>query len=280
MDYTSNFLIREKNKIHYITYPNEGPALLMMHGLTANAHAFTGLVHAGLKDSFHLISVDLRGRGLSSKLAFGYSIADHASDIIALLHHLQIESIHLCGHSFGGLLASYLAFHHPERIKKIIILDAAPEMNPKAGEMLGPALARLDQRFENFDTYIETIQKAPYITFWDEHMHEYYKADVATEADGTVEPISNLADIAQVITHTSKEPWQQYFTEIPHETLLVNAVDHYTLNEPLLPEHKADEIASKMKNATLIKVHGNHQTMLYGEYAKEIQQKITEFILD
>jgi pimeloyl-ACP methyl ester carboxylesterase len=47
-------------KMHYIEYKNDKPKILLMHGLTANAHAFEGLIRAGLTDHFHVFSIDFR----------------------------------------------------------------------------------------------------------------------------------------------------------------------------------------------------------------------------
>ncbi|MBP6624530.1 MAG: alpha/beta hydrolase [Chitinophagaceae bacterium] len=266
--------------LHYLHYANESlPKLLLMHGLTANAHAFGGLIQAGLAKQFEVISVDLRGRGLSAKPAFAYSIREHAEDIIGLLDNLNIESIYLCGHSFGGLLSTYLAYHFPDRVQEVIVLDAAPEMNPKVAEMLVPAISRLDIRFDNFDAYIEKVKQAPYIHFWDDAMLHYYEADVATAADGSVEPRSSIADITQIAIASSKEPWATYFEEMKQRTLLLNAVEEYTLGQPLLPDFLAKKIVQKMKNASYLEVGGNHQTMLYGEHANEIVRAIQDFLL-
>jgi len=119
--YSSHVVPVNEIELHYIHYKSDAPTLLLMHGLTANAHAFDGLINAGLQESFNILSVDLRGRGLSSKTAFRYSIQDHAEDIIQWLDALQIETISVCGHSFGGLLSTHLAFHYPERFDKLII---------------------------------------------------------------------------------------------------------------------------------------------------------------
>lgn len=264
--------------LHYIEYKNDKPKLLLLHGLTANAHAFEGLIQSGLSDHFHIYSIDFRGRGLSSKTAFKYSIRNHAEDVIALLDYLHIDKISVCGHSFGGLISSYLAFHFANRISKVIILDAAPKMNPNAGEMLAPALSRIDKRFENFDTYIESVKQAPYLTEWDDAMLVYYRADTAAAEDGSVEPISNLADIVQVATHVSKEDWNLYFTSIEQCCLLVCALDDYTLSQPLLPNHLAYQIVEKMKNVQYVEMHGNHQTMLYGKHAQFLVQAIVDFM--
>jgi pimeloyl-ACP methyl ester carboxylesterase len=264
--------------LHYIEYKNEKPKLLLLHGLTANAHAFEGLIQADLSDHFHIYSIDFRGRGLSDKTPFKYSIRHHAEDIIALLDYLQIDQISVCGHSFGGLVSTYLAYHFAQRISKVIVLDAAPKMNPNAGEMLGPALGRIDKRFENFDVYIESVKQAPYLTEWDEAMLVYYRADTATAEDGSVEPISNLADIVQVATHVAKEDWNLYFTSIEQPCLLVCALDDYTLSQPLLPNHLALQIVAKMKNSQYVEMHGNHQTMLFGKHAKFLVNAIVDFM--
>jgi pimeloyl-ACP methyl ester carboxylesterase len=278
MIYSDHFAQVNNIDLHYIQYENKHPKLLLLHGLTANAHAFHGLIKAGLHEHFSVISVDQRGRGLSSKPAFAYSIHDHALDVIGLLDHLEIEKIHICGHSFGGLMASYLAYHYPERFNQIVILDAAPKMNPNTPEMLAAALSRIDERYPSFDNYLSTVKKAPYLTFWDEAMLEYYKADVATAEDGSVEPRSNLADIGQIAYNVSQEPWDTYFQGLEQHSLLINALDDYTLSQPLLPDHLAKEAVESMKNGKYQAIDGNHQTMLFGEPGAELLNQLRAFI--
>jgi pimeloyl-ACP methyl ester carboxylesterase len=274
----SNFAEVNQIKLHYIEYKNDKPQLLLLHGLTANAFAFNGMVESGLKNDFSIISVDQRGRGLSTKTAFNYSINDHALDIIGLLDHLHIEKVHLCGHSFGGLLATHLSYYYPDRFDKTIILDAAPEMNPNTPEMLAAALSRIDAHYTNFDEYLNYVKQAPYLTFWDEHMLPYYQADVAVAKNGSVESRSNLADIMLISMGVANEDWTTNFSEMKQKSLLIVAVDDYTLNQPLLPTFKAKEIIQKMQDCKYAEVNGNHQTMLFGKGAIEINTLITQFI--
>jgi pimeloyl-ACP methyl ester carboxylesterase len=263
--------------LHAIEYRNEHPPLLLLHGLTANAHAFHGLISAGLATHFSVLSIDQRGRGLSTKTAFAYSIRNHAEDVIALLDTLQIDTISICGHSFGGLMATYLAWQYPERFDRIIILDAAPEMNPNTPQMLAPALSRIDHRYPDFIHFIEEVKKAPYLNFWDDAMLVYYQADVKTAEDGSVEPRSNIADIVQIATHVSKENWHTYFTEMQQPSLLIVATDDYTLEQPLLPTMLAKKIYREMKQCTYVEVLGNHQTMLFGAGANQIIYALVHF---
>lgn len=266
-------------RLHYLDNEGSGPLLLLLHGLTANAHAFDGLLAAGLGDHFHTISVDLRGRGLSDQPATGYTMKEHAADIIALLDVLQVEQAVICGHSFGAFLGLYLAAHYPDRVEKLILMDAAVNMHPKTKEMLGPALARLGQQFASFETYLSKVKQAPYLGFWDEQMLSYYEADVSTNADGTVTPRSKPEQMMEAILKGSLgEPWAELIKDNQKPSLLINAPGIYTMNAALLPRDLAMETVNMMHNCRYAAVPGNHQTMLYGEGARQIVTAITGFL--
>ena len=111
-------------KLHYLDYPGDGPAVVLAHGLTANCRSFD-VVAGHLAPRLRVIAPDLRGRGASDKPATGYTMADHAADVLGLLDALGLERVVMGGHSFGGLLSLYIAANHPERVERVLILDAA-----------------------------------------------------------------------------------------------------------------------------------------------------------
>jgi pimeloyl-ACP methyl ester carboxylesterase len=275
---TDHFIQTNNINLHYIAHKGDGPLLLLMHGLTANAHAFDGVVAAGLNKSFQVISPDLRGRGLSDHPAFHYSFEDHARDIIGLLDHLGVEKILMGGHSFGGLLSYYIAANYPDRVEKLVILDAAARMNPNAAEMLSFTFSRFNVVYPSFEDYIAQVKLAPYNDIWDKEMLSYYRADVKDNPDGTVQPRSNLTDIIEISYCVANISWPYYIERIKQPTLLINALDNYTLGEPLLPDNYAKETVAMMKNAKYIAVDGNHQTMLYGDGARQIQKAVREWL--
>jgi pimeloyl-ACP methyl ester carboxylesterase len=276
----TNHTIKTNNiDLHYIEHnPKGSPTLVLIHGLTANAHAFDGLIAHGLTKHFHLISPDLRGRGLSSKPAFRYTLEDHAQDILGLLDHLNIAKALLGGHSYGGLLSVYLAANYPDRVEKLIILDAAAEMNPNAPAMLGPTLSRLDKTFPSYESYLAEMKASPQNTFWDKNMETYYRADANTREDGTVNPYPNLANIVEVAMGVAQQPWIQTFEEVKQPALLVNGLDDYTMEAPLLPDFKAKETVALMQDCKYVAVDGNHHTMLYGDNAAHVVQAIEDFL--
>jgi len=280
MPYKDHFIHTNRIRLHYIEYKTKEhlPPLLLLHGLTANAHTFDGLIYKGLAEKYHLYIPDLRGRGHSDKPAYNYGIRHHAKDIIGMMDQLGLKKIAVAGHSFGGLLSIYLAVHFPERFEKVIILDAAAEMNAKVGQMLMPVFKRLDKTFASFDAYIEHTKASPTLPFWDDVMTTYYRADVKTLPDGKVRTYSSLANIIKVTIGVSNQPWRWFFSDVTQPVLLINATGNYNMNEPLLPDYKAKESVRLLRNGQYLKVSGNHQTMLYGEGSEQIVEAMHAFI--
>lgn len=275
-----NHKIKTNNiNLHFIEYPaQDKPKLIMLHGITANAHAFDGLVKYGLNKDFHLYSVDLRGRGQSDKPAFGYSMEEHAQDILGLLDHLEIEKAFMCGHSFGGLLSAYMAANFPERVAAIILLDAAHELNPNAARMLIPTFSRLGVLYPSFEVYMRMMHKAPQNAFWDDAMDSYYQADVHIDkTTGVTQTNSNIANITAMAVGLTSMPWSTIFEHVHQPAILLNALDEYTMEEPLLPVRLAKKAVKLMDDCEYFPIDGNHQTMLYGDGAKQIVSIIKGF---
>lgn len=254
------------------------PTLILMHGLTANAHCFDGLIQAGLSPKYHVISLDLRGRGKSDKPDTGYGMAEHTQDVLGLLDHLGIEKAVIGGHSFGALVTFYLAAHFPERVDKMILLDAAAQMHPNTREMLGNTMSRIGQTFASFEEYLAKVRQAPYLNYWEDTMLSYYRADVLENQDGTFTQRSKPEHIVEAVTQVLSEPWLDYIQNVSQPAILCNATGVYNLDAPLLPKENALATVQMMKNCTYHEVWGNHQTMLYGQGAKEITEAITGFL--
>lgn len=265
-------------RLHYLEFAGDAPVIILMHGLTANAHAFDGVIAAGLSPLFNVLSIDLRGRGESDQPSSDYTMATHAKDIIGFLDALNIKSAVIGGHSFGALLTFYLAANYPDRVEKMILLDAAARMHANTKEMLGPALGRLGQTFDSFDAYIARVKAAPYMTAWDDTMLSYYKADVRENSDGSVTPIPKPENMVAAVNGGLNEPWLEYISGVDKPAMLINGPGVYTMNAALLPEENAMETVNMMKNCRYVKVPGNHQTMLYGQGATAIVEAIRSFL--
>jgi pimeloyl-ACP methyl ester carboxylesterase len=278
----SNFADVNKIKLHYIDYPGDEPPLILLPGLTANAHCFDGLIQAGLSSRFRVLALDLRGRGLSDKPATGYAMSDHAADVIALLDSLGIKQAVTCGHSFGGLLALYLAATYPERVASLIVLDASAGLvNESSRKLIKPSLDRLGKTVPSWEAYLEAMKKAPFFyEWWDPLIESYFRADARINEDGTVEARSRPENIAEAIDKAEQENWDERIAQIQQPSLLLHARGGYGPpgTPPIVPLEHAKATSQALANCRYVEIPGNHMTMLFGEGARRIVESINDFI--
>lgn len=128
---TSQFITINGLRHHYLDFGNSAqPPLICIHGLSGNAHNFDGLaVH--LASYYHLISIDVRGRGDSQwGPADEYNQTTYSSDLAMLVDLLQFPRVTLIGTSMGGMIAMLYAGGYPERIERMVLNDVGPEVDP------------------------------------------------------------------------------------------------------------------------------------------------------
>ncbi len=268
-------------RLHYLDHAGENGPLVLMPGLTANAHSFDGLIASGLSPALRVLAVDLRGRGLSDKPKDGYSMADHAADIVGLLNGLKLERVVLGGHSFGGLLSLFMAAHYPGRVSKLVVIDAASSMHPQVRELIKPSVDRLGKVLPSWDAYIAAMKQMPfYRGWWDPAIENYYRADVDVRADGTVKPRSRPEAIIEAVEKALDEDWAMHLAAVSQPMLLLNALGPFGPQDapPVLPREQAMETVNAVANGHYVEVPGNHMTMLFGEGAQRIVEEIIAFV--
>lgn len=277
----TKFLQTNGISLRVLDYPGDGPTLILLPGLTANAHSFGSLVAAGLAPRFHCLALDLRGRGLSDKPASGYTMADHAADVLGMLDTLGLETAVLVGHSFGGLLAYYLAAKHPDRIARLVAIDAArAATHPEVAEMIKPSLARLGQVLPSVDAYLAAMKQMPFLKGqWDEYIEAFYRADLRVNDDGTAQAQSTPEAIGAAIDGVIGEEWGAIFDAIEQPTLLINATEPYGPAGPIVTRAQAEETVGLLANGRYAHVPGNHATMLFGDNAAKTVEAITQFVM-
>ncbi len=108
------------------------PTLILIHGYTASTYVWKTGAPRIADANFHVIAVDLLGFGFSEKPAwFDYSIASQARMIVRLMNVLGIGRATLVGSSYGGAVASTVALDYPERVEKLVLVDAVINDNIK-----------------------------------------------------------------------------------------------------------------------------------------------------
>ena len=111
-------------EIAYSTGPDNGPTLLLLHGLTDRRDAFPTVIDT-LDEMHRVVAIDQRGHGYSGRTPGHYSNDDHARDIRYILENVCQSPTVVWGHSMGGANAIAMAADPPEQLKALILEDPA-----------------------------------------------------------------------------------------------------------------------------------------------------------
>jgi pimeloyl-ACP methyl ester carboxylesterase len=118
------------DRIHY-SVTGDGDALLILHAGIADMRMWDAQI-PDLSAKYRTIRYDIRGFGRSPIPADTF--ANH-EDPAALLDHLQVDSAHVVGASYGGLIALDFTLAHPERVRSLVLV--APSIS---GQEHGPEI--------------------------------------------------------------------------------------------------------------------------------------------
>src|SRR5581483_3018571 len=94
--------------------------VLAVHGISSQRKLWNWLRAA--RPDLSLIAPDLRGRGDSGGGTGPSSVARHAADLVAVLDHLGLDRVPVCGMSMGGFVAVELATAFPDRVISLVLV--------------------------------------------------------------------------------------------------------------------------------------------------------------
>lgn len=120
----ANFVTVEPGvRLEVLDWGGQGDRLVLLTGLGDNAHVYDHFAYQ-FTDSFHVIGITRRGFGRSSKPTWGYDVGTRARDDIRVLDNLNIRRAVFVGHSLAGDELSKLGAVYPDRVEKLVYLDA------------------------------------------------------------------------------------------------------------------------------------------------------------
>lgn len=108
--------------INYAEGPNNGPALLLIHGQAVDWKNYAKVLPR-LARQHHVFAVDCCGHGGSARVPEKYSNAALGADLARFIEGVIGEPVIVSGHSSGGLLAAWLAANEPDLVKGVVLED-------------------------------------------------------------------------------------------------------------------------------------------------------------
>lgn len=251
-------------------WPGKGPAVVCIHGLTANHSCFARVAEI-LASDYRLIAYDLRGRGDSDKPAQGYSLTIHCQDLRGLLDHFGLRKAVILGHSLGAHIGVAFAVQAPERVSRLILVDGGIDVRPEILDAIAPAINRLGIEFPSLEAFLQMLQGLPmFAGRWNEYLDRYYRYDVETLPTGAVRSKVAKHAIEEELRSLSRERLWVYHHQVKCPTLILRAPDGLMMStDCLMTEDEGRALAHAISKSRLVVVpNTNHYTILMGKNPK------------
>ena len=270
--------------------------LLLIAGLGSQLLAWSDEMCESLANhGFFVIRFDNRDVGLSTKFedaglpnfveinsayARGeipevpYTLEDMTDDAIGVLDALNIDKVHVCGASMGGMIAQILAYKHPSRVLSLTVImsttgnpnlpQAKPEIMaqffapvPSEREAYIEETVKRDSLIHGTFTYDED-QDRDYRT--KEYDRSYYPEGIARQlaamaVPGNLKPNLAAIQIPTLVIHGSEDPFnsveagKDIATSIPGAELLILDGMGHSFPREVIPRIVNSLIANSNKNS-------------------------------
>lgn len=131
----SQFLSVQGMQVHV---RDEGPRddaepIVLLHGTSASLHTWDGWA-AALRGQRRVVRMDLPAFGLTGPHPKGdYTLPTYVDFVRAVLDALNVSKAVVAGNSLGGEIAWMFAVAHPERVARLVLVDAAGYVIPVEG---------------------------------------------------------------------------------------------------------------------------------------------------
>lgn len=153
--FVSRYFEVNRVKLHYID-EGQGEILLFVHGTPSWSFDYRNVILA-LRDRYRCVAIDHIGFGLSEKPKdYDYSTRNHSQTLETFILENDLKDLTLVVHDFGGPIALNVAIRHPERVKRLVIMNSwlwssldDPEF-VKFSRILKHPLITLAYRYFNF----------------------------------------------------------------------------------------------------------------------------------
>jgi non-heme chloroperoxidase len=247
------------NKLEVLDWGGTGKSLLFLAGLGNSAHVYDNFAPK-FTDRFHVLALTRRGFGASIQTTAGYDIKTLVKDILAIIDSLHLQKVILIGHSVAGEEISNFASSYPDRVEKIVYLDAAydrtsPSLSSiNASSPQSPMPTTEDS--SSLDNLKHLYKKSYGLSFPDDEWKHTFILSKEGRYLKNATPDSIAGAIVKAIEHPD-------YLHITCPALAIYAVGNSV--ERLVPYYKQLNFANRKKADSLL--------VLFNKYSKEEQTR-------
>ncbi|MDB6060186.1 MAG: alpha/beta hydrolase [Verrucomicrobiaceae bacterium] len=152
----------------YVRVGGHGPAVVLLHGYGETGDMWEPLA-AKLVGDHTVIVPDLRGMGLSDHPATGYDKKTEARDIAAVLDALKVGKVAVVAHDIGNMVAYAFTAEEPNRVSKLVLMDAPlPGVGPWDEILKSPLLWHFRFGGPDMERLVKGRERIYLDRFWNE----------------------------------------------------------------------------------------------------------------
>ncbi|WP_128548131.1 bifunctional 3-oxoadipate enol-lactonase/4-carboxymuconolactone decarboxylase PcaDC [Larkinella soli] len=237
------------------------PVLIFSNSLGAEMMMWDELVPL-LLPYFRVLQYDTRGHGGSEVPPGPYAIDQLGQDVIDLMDRLGIRQAAFCGLSMGGLTGQWLAIHHPDRIRKLVLSNTGAKIGND----------------ERWNGRIDTVTRHGMAAIADETMERWFTESYRERHPERVAAVRTLflrspvPGYAACCAAIRDADFRERVKEITVETLVITGDD-----DPVTNVEQAEFLAGEIPDAHLLVLPSRHLTAT--ELPRSFAQALIAFLV-
>lgn len=242
--------------------PETAPVLLLSNSLGTDLSMWEPQIEAWT-ERFRVLRYDQRGHGGSDTPVGAYSLDRLGRDVIELLDALDLDVVHFCGLSLGGMVGQWLGVRAPNRLRRLVLANTSAFMGPASGwdarialvhdQGLGPLAQASVERWFTPEFVVEEAEAvASIVSTFEQTSAVGYAGCCAAIRDMDLRPVSGLITTPTLVIGGLRDP----STPAPHSQDLAAAIPHARLemleaahlSNVEQPTHFADLVISHLRD--------------------------------
>ncbi len=245
----SHFVDVDGVRTRYVTAGDAEKTIVLLHGFSSSLYTWHACMEP-LSKEYRVIALDLEGFGFSGKPDTEYTIDGYVDFVIHFMDALKVKTATLCGNSMGGNIAWRAALKYPDRVDKLILVDASGYYSGHSGMPFFIKLGRLPGVGEFFGSlvtrdYIRASLRSAYYDdskVTDQTVDAYY---YPMRTEGAMHAV--LARLRTPQNET--EQWENKITTLKLPTLIV-----WGANDTWKPRQDPDRFHLDIKGSKLVTI--------------------------
>jgi pimeloyl-ACP methyl ester carboxylesterase len=229
--YESKFVDANGIRLHYLDWGGNGPVLLFLAGFGCSAYIFSEFASL-FTGHFQVIGLTRRGHGDSDYPETGYDVDTLAEDLLQFMDALQIDRAILVGHSMANLELCHFNALHPQRVLKLVFLEASYDCTSPAYKAMleksplrNIAIPGANDDHYTIEDYVAAVKRAfpSLAAIWGEVMDEEVLHSIKTDPEGKI--VDRMSDSIGSAIRVAINSYQPEVSKIQAPVLSIFAIN-------------------------------------------------------